>query len=277
MRALPAGLLLLLMARTLPRGIWLFRAFVLGGLNFSIFWWLVFVAAEQMPGGVASTVGAVKLLIVLQLSRVLLKQVVHPLAVFAGIGGISGLALLVLNPGAAMDWQGVVAALGGAISVSFGTVLTRKWQPPVSTLIFTSWQLTAGGLLLLPAALIFEPTLPPLDTSAVLGYVYLALICGAATNFLWIRGIGRLGPAAVAPLGLLSPVAALLLGLYFLNETLSLMQSTGIMVVLLSVCVAQRVQRGAARAVPADHTTPATRVKTMTRPLRLPVVATQPA
>ena len=33
-----------------------------------------------------------------------------------------------------------------------GTVLTRKWRPPVPLLTFTAWQLTAGGLLLLPVA-----------------------------------------------------------------------------------------------------------------------------
>lgn len=173
--------------------------------------------------------------------------------------------------------RGVLAALGGAVSVSLGTVLTRKWQPPVSSLTFTSWQLTAGGLLLLPAALIFEPALPPLDTGAVLGFVYLGLIGGAVTYFLWFRGIGRLGPTAVAPLGLLSPVAAILLGLFFLNETLSLLQATGMIVVLLSVWVAQRAQRSAAKAAPVNHRVPATRVKTMIRPLRLPVIATQPA
>ena len=249
LRALPAGLLLLVVTRSLPRGIWLARSFLLGALNFSVFWWLLFVAAYRLPGGVAATVGAVQPLVVLYLSKLLLDQGIRPAAVIAGIGGLLGVGLLVLTPGAALDWVGLLAALGGAISMAFGTVLTRRWQPPVPALTFTAWQLTAGGLLLLPVAFLIEPALPPLDTAGVFGFVWLGLIGGAATYFLWFRGIARLDPATVAPLGLLSPVAATLLGLAILGETLSAVQTAGMLLVLASVWFAQRAQLQAAAPV----------------------------
>lgn len=255
LRALPAGILLLMLTRTLPHGKWLVRSFVLGALNFSIFWWLLFVAAYELPGGIAATVGAIQPLIVLYLSKLLLDQSIRPAAVVAGMGGILGVALLVLTPRAALDWVGILAALGGAVSMAFGTVLTRKWQPPVSALTFTSWQLTAGGLILLPLALWAEPALPPLDTGAVLGFIYLGLIGGASTYFFWFRGIARLGPATVAPLGLLSPVAATLLGLLILGETLSLLQTTGMLLVLVSVWLGQHAQRTV--PMPAPQAPPA--------------------
>jgi hypothetical protein len=65
LRALPAGLLLLLIVRKLPTGIWWRRAFLLGALNFSFFWAMLFVSAYRLPGGVAATVGAVQPLIVI--------------------------------------------------------------------------------------------------------------------------------------------------------------------------------------------------------------------
>lgn len=256
LRALPAGILLLLFTRALPRGIWLVRSFVLGALNFSIFWWLLFVAAYQLPGGVAATVGAIQPLIVLYLSKLLLDQSIRPAAVIAGIGGILGVSLLVLTPSAALDWIGILAALGGAISMAFGTVLTRKWQPPVPALTFTAWQLTAGGLLLLPVALLAEPALPPLDIGAVQGFAYLGLIGGALTYFFWFRGIARLGPSTVAPLGLLSPVAATLLGLVILGETLSPLQTIGMALVLASVWLGQHAQRNLAAPAPQAPAAP---------------------
>lgn len=243
LRALPAGLLLLAVTRAFPRGMWLVRSFVLGALNFSIFWWLLFVAAYQLPGGVAATVGAIQPLIVLYLSKLLLSQTVSPVAVIGGIGGILGVSLLVLTPKAALDGVGILAAVGGAVSMAFGTVLTRKWQPPVPALTFTAWQLTAGGLLLLPVALFAEPPLPPLEIGAVFGFTYLGLIGGALTYLFWFRGIARLGPATVAPLGLLSPVAATLLGLIILDERLSYLQTSGITMVLISVWLSQHAQR----------------------------------
>lgn len=244
LRALPAGVILLMLTRTLPRGIWLVRSFVLGALNFSIFWWLLFIAAYRLPGGVAATVGAIQPLIVLFLSKLLLDQSIRAWALIAGISGIAGVALLVLTPHAALDSVGIIAAAGGAISMAFGTVLTRKWQPPVSALTFTSWQLAAGGLLLLPAALWMEPALPPLTMAHVAGFAYLGLIGGAVTYVLWFRGISTLGPTTVAPLGLLSPVAAVLLGWSNLNQALSLTQAVGMGLVLISVWLGQRALAG---------------------------------
>ena len=58
LRALPAGLLLMLMTRSLPPVRWLGRLFVLGALNFSVFWSALFIAAYRLPGGVAATLGS---------------------------------------------------------------------------------------------------------------------------------------------------------------------------------------------------------------------------
>ena len=53
LRALPAGLILLVLVRQLPPVEWLGKVMILGALNFTIFWALLFVAANRLPGGVA--------------------------------------------------------------------------------------------------------------------------------------------------------------------------------------------------------------------------------
>ncbi len=240
LRALPAGLLLLLIVRQLPHGHWWGRVFILGALNFSIFWTLLFVSAYRLPGGVAATVGAVQPLIVLGLERLFFKTPVRGISIIIGLVGIAGVALLVLTPQAALDPIGVAAGLGGALSMAAGTVFTRYWQPPVSALTFTAWQLTAGGLLLVPVALIFEPSLPMPTDKNILGFAYLGLIGAALTYILWFRGIAKLKPAIVAPLGFLSPLMAVLLGWSILDQTLTPAQLAGVAVVLGSVWLNQR-------------------------------------
>ncbi|MGF6178535.1 EamA family transporter [Ensifer sp. 4252] len=250
LRALPAGLLLLLIVRQLPAGIWWPRTFLLGALNFSFFWAMLFVSAYRLPGGVAATVGAIQPLIVILLSRVFLGSPIRALSIIAGIAGIVGVGLLVLTPGATLDPLGVVAGLAGAVSMAFGTVLSRHWAPPVPPLTFTAWQLAAGGLLLVPVALFFEPALPTLTVANYAGLAYLGLIGAAFTYLLWFRGLSRLEPSAVAPLGFLSPVVAILLGWGVLDERLTPVQALGILVVLASVWLSQRAQL-APRARPA--------------------------
>lgn len=243
LRALPAGLLLLLIVRRLPEPALWGKVFLLGALNFSVFWTLLFVAAYRLPGGVAATVGALQPLIVIFLAYALLRAPILGLSVLAAVGGMGGVALLVLGPDAALDPIGIAAGLGGAVSMAAGTVLSRKWQPPVSLLTFTAWQLTAGGILLLPLALWIEPPLPALTPDNIMGLTYLGLIGAAFTYLLWFRGVSRIEPSAVSSLGFLSPVMALLLGWWVLGQELSSLQIIGFLTVLASVWVSQMATR----------------------------------
>lgn len=245
LRALPAGLLLLLLVRQLPAGLWWNRVFLLGALNFSIFWALLFVAAYRLPGGVAATVGAVQPLIVIGLERLFFNAPIRRVSVIVGLAGVAGVALLVLTPKAGLDPIGVAAGLGGAVSMACGTVLTRYWRPPVSALTVTAWQLTAGGLLLLPVALLLEPSLPMPSLKNLAGFAYLGLIGAALTYILWFRGIGTLRPSLVAPLGFLSPLMAVLLGWGVLGQSLTPAQLGGVAIVLGSVWLNQRAAQKA--------------------------------
>ncbi|MCY1665077.1 EamA family transporter [Rhizobium sp. SL86] len=247
LRALPAGLLLLLIVRRLPFGAWWWKSAVLGPLNFSLFWACLFVSAYRLPGGVAATVGAIQPLIVIVLARLVLGAPVRMLAIAGGLAGMAGVALLVLTPQAALDPLGILAGLGGAVSMACGTVMSRKWKPPVSPLTFTAWQLTAGGVLLAPFALALEPALPLPTLPNLIGFAYLGLIGAALTYILWFRGLSRLEPAAVSALGFLSPLVAVLLGWSLLGQSLDTLQITGVVVVLASVWISQRAQAGAGR------------------------------
>jgi len=243
LRALPAGLLLLLIVRQLPTGIWWARIFMLGALNFSIFLSMLFIAAYRLPGGVAATVGAVQPLLVVFLAYFVLANPIRLVSILAALVGAAGVALLVLTPRAALDPIGVMAGLAGAASMACGMVLSRKWQPPVSLLTFTAWQLTAGGLLLVPVALLLEPAIPAPTMTNVLALTWLGLIGMALTYLLWLRGVTRLDSSVVSPLLLLSPVTAVLLGWLFLDQTLTVLQIAGGILVIGSIWLGQRANR----------------------------------
>ncbi|MFJ6327472.1 MULTISPECIES: EamA family transporter [unclassified Rhizobium] len=240
LRALPAGLLLLAIVRQLPAGIWWLRSFILGALNISIFLSMLFVAAYRLPGGVAGTVLSAQPLIVVILASLLLPGRLRSLAVVGALIGMIGVALLVLTPNATLDPIGIAAGLAGATSMAMGVTLARKWQPPVSPLTFTSWQLTTGGLLLVPVVVLFDGSIPVPTISNLMGLIWLGLIGAALTYALWFRGIGRLAPTAVSSLLFLSPLTAVLLGWVFLGQSLTVLQITGIALVISSIWLSQR-------------------------------------
>ncbi|MFI7393243.1 EamA family transporter [Streptomyces tendae] len=267
-RALPSGLVLLLMSRVLPKGAWAWRSLVLGTLNIGAFNLLLFVAAYRLPGGVAAMIMAAQPMIVLVLAALVLGDRAGVVQVLACALGAAGVVLLVFRGSTALDPVGVLAALGGAACMATGITFTKRWGRPegVGLLPFTGWQLTAGGLVSLPFTLSVEGLPHSLTGGNVLGFGYLIVFGAVISYALWFRGIGELPAVAVSFLALGSPVVATILGIAFAGETFSVLQTVGILVVLVAVVLAQPrpprrpgavAQKPAAAAKPAAADAPA--------------------
>lgn len=261
-RALPAGLLLLSITRALPRGVWWWRSLVLGTLNIGAFLYLLYVAAYLLPGGIAALVMTVQPVIVLLLGGLLLREAIRPAHLLACLLGAIGVALLVLGPEAALNPIGVLAGSAAAGSMGAGIVLTKRWGRPegVSLPATTGWQLTAGGLVLLPATLLLEGLPSSITLANLGGFAYLGLIGALVAYALWFRGLERLPALAVSFLSFASPLTATLLGYLVLNETLTLMQGAGALTavgaVLLVQFTAHRPPKENDSAMESDQTRP---------------------
>jgi probable blue pigment (indigoidine) exporter len=248
LRALPAGLLLvgvvagLAGRRALPAGPWWWRAPLLGTLNIGVFFALLFVAAYRLPGGVAAVVGAVGPFVVAGIAFVLLRERPTRRTLVAAAVGVGGVALLVLRSSVALDPVGLVAAAGGVLTMSLGTVLGRRFGVPdgydrrsTALLALTGWQLTAGGLLLVPVTLLVEGPPPALTPGNLGGFAYLSIFGTAFAYVLWFRGVTSLAPARVTLLALLSPTVAAVIGWVVLGQALSAGQMLGAAAVLGAV------------------------------------------
>ncbi|MFD7547527.1 EamA family transporter [Streptomyces sp. NPDC059578] len=241
MRALPAGLALLAVARVLPKGAWWWKSAVLGALNIGAFFPLLFLSAYRLPGGMAAVVGSLGPLFVAGLAVLLLSERPSLRTLLTGIAAALGVTLVVLKAAGAFDLIGVAAAVGSSLSMSAGTVLTKRWGRPegVGPLALTGWQLTAGGLLMAPVALAVEGAPPALDGTAVAGYLYLAVANTALAYWLWFRGIGLLSATQVTFLGPLSPLTAAVIGWAALGESLTPLQVAGMLLALTATIAGQ--------------------------------------
>lgn len=239
MRALPAGVLLLLLSRRLPHGQWWWKSWVLGVLNIGAFFALLFIAAYRLPGGVAATVGGIQPLVVAILASRVLHERLTVRSVTAGATGMFGVCLIVLQTQARLDAIGILAALAATFSMASGIVLSKKWGHPAPPLTTTAWQLATGGLTLLVIMLVFEglPT-TPLTPVNLIGFSYLSVAGTAFAYVMWFRGIARLPASTMAFLGLLSPVVAILIGWIIAGEVLTPTQTAGTLLVLGSITAA---------------------------------------
>jgi probable blue pigment (indigoidine) exporter len=262
-RALPAGALLLAVTRRLPNGIWWWRAAVLGTLNIGAFFALLFVAAYRLPGGMAAVLGAIQPLLVAGLSVPISAQRPSRLTLLAGAAGVGGVSLVVLQAVARPDPLGVAAGLGGGAAMATGIVLGKRWGRPdgVGVLAFTGWQLTFGGLLLAPVALLFEGLPSHLSAVNLGGYLYLAAINTLLAYWLWFRGTALLAPTALSFLSLLSPVGAAVIGWIALGQHLSPLQLLGLALALSGTVLGQLRPTSSGKAVspscpPTTQSTP---------------------
>ncbi|MFG2500510.1 EamA family transporter [Streptomyces sp. NPDC048441] len=241
LRALPAGLIALVLTRTLPRGTWWGKAAVLGVLNIGLLFPMLFIAAERLPGGVAATVAAAQPLMVAVLAVTVLHERPSARRFVWGVIGVAGVGLVVIGPHAALDTAGIVAGLTGAAGMALGVTLTKRWGRPagVGLTAFAGWQLTAGGLFLLPLTFLVEGPPPAIDATAAFGYLWLGLAGGLIAYVLWFRGITTLPVTSVAVLGLFSPLVAAVLGAVLLGQTLGPIQLLGFGLSLAAIIAGQ--------------------------------------
>ncbi|MCL6669266.1 EamA family transporter [Streptomyces panaciradicis] len=261
LRALPAGVVMLALCRRRPRGAWWWRSAVLGLLNVSVFFVLVYAASQLLPTSIASTVMAVSPLTMMLMAWLLVSE--RPRAAhLAGAGiGLAGVCLMLLTGAADVGVPGVLASAAAVLVSSFGHLLTRRWGAGVDVTASTAWQLTAGGLLLLPAAVAVEGAPPRLTAPGFLAFCYVALVATALAFAVWFAGLRHLPAGTVGLIGLLNPVTGVLLGVAVAGESLTLQQVCGLVLVLAGVVLGRparagrRVSGGAAAAAPHKERT----------------------
>lgn len=241
MRILPIGLLMLAWHRRLPRGSWWWRSVVLGTLTMGLFVAFLFIAATRLPSGLGSTMTAIAPLITMGLAWAFLRERATTATIVASLVGALGVLLLVLqgDGGGHVDLIGLLASIGAVTSASTGFVLTKRWTAQESVTVVTSWQLVAGGLVLLPFAALLEGPPPSMPLSGWLALAYLGLIGSGVAYVAWFKGLASMSAGAVAVIGLLNPVAGTLLGVVLLGEPFGPVHLLGMGLVLGSVLLAQ--------------------------------------
>lgn len=246
-RALPAGMLLLVACRTLPRGAWWWKSVVLGALNMSAFFALVYVAAQLLPTSVASVIMATSPVAMMVIAWVIVSERPKVLHLVGAASGVAGVCAMVLTGVETLDMRGVLASVAAMTMSSLGYVLAKKWTHGVRVMASTSWQLIAGGLLLLPLAAVVEGPPPALPAPAIAGFAFVSIVATALAFVAWFTGLQHLSAGVVGLVGLLNPVTGVLLGTVLAAEPLTPQQIGGIVLVLTGIALGQQ-RRAAARS-----------------------------
>ncbi|MGV9267870.1 EamA family transporter [Kitasatospora sp. NPDC003701] len=235
LRALPAGLILLALCRRRPRGAWWWRSAVLGLLNTGVFFVLLYVASQLLATSIASTVMAASPLAMMLIAWALVAERPARAHLAGALVGLGGVGLMVLTRTGAVSLPGLAASVAAMLVSSCGYVLAGRWRDGADVLASISWQLIAGGLVLLPVAALAEgaPPAPALPELLALGYV--TVVATALAFAAWFAGLRHLPAGTVGLIGLLNPLTGVLLGTAVAGEELGPLQAGGLLLVLAGV------------------------------------------
>ncbi|GGY31890.1 multidrug transporter [Bacterioplanes sanyensis] len=240
LRILVPGMVLLPLV---PRWVWRQRwadVLLLSVLNLGLFTLLLFTAIQRLPGGMAATLVSTVPLQVLLL-RWLTGQFPGMARLGAALLGTSGVALLVWQAPQQPDWLGVMAALLAAHSMAWGILLVPSKGRGIAALPLTAAQLVVSGGLLLLLALMANRPWPAWDVASVTAMLWLGPVSVGVGYFVWFRAMATVAVEKLAFLGLINPLVAVAAGLLLMNEQLSAPQWLGMVLVLVSVVLAQRL------------------------------------
>lgn len=250
LRALPAGLVLLAVTRSRPRGAWWYRSAVLGILNVAAFFTLIYVTAQRLPSSVASTVMATSAAVMMLIAWPLLSDRPRATSLAGALLGLIGVSVMLLGGGEGIDPLGIAASITAMGMSSLGFILTKKWMADESILAVTAWQLIAGGIVLTPLALLIERHPPEVDAGSLGGFAYVALVATALAYAAWFTGLRHLPAGTVGLVGLLNPVTGVILGTALAGERFGLREAGGAALVLAGVLIGQRTSPSESDSAP---------------------------
>ena len=155
---------------------------------------------------------------------------------------------------------GALLILAAAILWACGTVLLRKWKPPIAQNTLSGWMMLLGWLPLVVMAPFFE-THPPsylthLSAGAWFAILYNIFLAGTLAHWAWFT-LARTLPVAVSSLSSLPvPVVGVFAGMLFLGERPGPAEFVALGLVLASLFAVLWQPAEKKKAVPATATDP---------------------
>ena len=208
----------------LPRALWP-RVVVLAVFNIACWNGFVLFGVQQLPAGRSAILAYTMPIWATMIATLVLHESLSRRKLFGLVLGVSGMAVLIGEQIGVVRTApfGVLMILVAAITWAFGTVLLRKWQPPIAQNTLTGWMMLLGWLPLAALApfLDAQPLASELGRLSARGWfaiAYNVFLAGTLAHWAWFT-LARTLPVAVSSLSSLPvPVVGVFSGMVLLGE-----------------------------------------------------------
>ena len=215
---------------------------------------LLFLTERQVPIGLASLIiAAIPLWVVLL--RLAARERPDLVSVTGLVVGFAGIALLVRPGGGSGSLAYLLLTVLGSFMWAFGSFLSPRLPVPRDAFAATAYEMLAGGVVLMTAALIaYSPhQLNPAHYSArsLFGLAYLVVFGSLIgySAYAWLLANAPIGQ--VATYAYVNPVIAIALGAIVLGESITWRIVSGALLIIAAVAIVVRRESRKTAPVPA--------------------------
>lgn len=215
----------------------------LGFFAFTFPYGLVYWAEQYIPSGLTSILFAIMPFSIILFTHLMIKNnVITPNQIIGVVIGFVGVVIIFsdsLRIEFSLYFFGMLAALFSALIQAFVAVVIKKYGKDLHPLSMNFLPLLMGGLIMIPAGLIFEDKSNwKFDFIAISSIIYLALFGTVVTFTIYYWLIKKMNIVILSLNAFITPVVAVILGWIVLNEKLSLQVLIGSLLVFIGILFA---------------------------------------
>jgi len=207
-----------------PRALWP-RVIALALFNIACWNGFVLFGVQQLPAGRSAILAYTMPIWATMIATLVLHEPLSRRKLLGLVLGVSGMAVLIGEQIAVVRAApfGALMILAAAITWAFGTVLLRKWQPPIAQNTLSGWMMLLGWIPLAIAAPFLDPQplaseLGQLSARGWFAIAYNIFLAGTVAHWAWFT-LARTLPVTVSSLSSLSvPVVGVFSGIVLLGE-----------------------------------------------------------
>jgi drug/metabolite transporter (DMT)-like permease len=214
---------------------------ILGLLNSTIYLGAFFMALRDVSAGLSNLFIAANPIFITLIAALWLKRSVSRrewLGITVCFAGLVVASLPALLESSA-SLVGLLILGGSIMSMSLGSVYFSKIKSALPTLVINAWQVSLGGLMLLPVALsVNDISKITLDENFIGSMIWIVVVVSIAAMTLWFFLLKQ-DPVKASLWLFLVPVCGYTLAAVFLDEPITIYAVAGMLLVFIGLATAR--------------------------------------
>ncbi|WP_084144457.1 DMT family transporter [Ferrimonas kyonanensis] len=249
-RALPAGILLLLVKPSLPKISEVPTLLIIGFINITLFFSLLFASAMQLPSALVG-VGMITLPVIGLVVVILVhKNQPSTIQILSAVILLFCSSYLFSSSKSDISVSSVLYLIAAMAVLIFGSIITKSAMKKVDWWKLLTWKLIFGGIMLLPFAYWQQylsgshyPDPFSLSFSQLAALIWLIIGVTSVSYGAYVYSIPRISTSELSFFGTLNPILAMVLGATVMGDDFSAVQISIMVVMISSNLAAQLYER----------------------------------